>query len=1327
MASYSAAARARAAVPSPAVGASEREEIHLENQAAVAAMSPEEIADARAELLARLPAPALAMIRRRAAVAGRGSEGAPPPTAIPGDGVSTTLGQRPSVDAAGFKSPTSHLGAKKPAAPEEEAVEEEAMEDNDGGVAAQWVGCVERVRQLRFSLAGEPMGADAAADVEQALGLDALPPPLPGHTTTFPRLNATNMSLTCWFHGADGSDPAAAISERLAVERDLLRADGDPARGGYSLKEATILSRSSVAGQRAAGLKLISAVLLRATTSLMQGGSAGGLPLTGGSAKGCGASVPSEAAARSANWPAIWAYTTGPQLQLTVILRDICDFLVDRMALDDNSATVQLGAVHALHALLCCAANEAYFDKLECQWRGEEVVATCPIFRRRKASAREYSGGGRWKDNVKPEEFAPALGVAAETEVEAKKGVDTDAARTVASDADVASRDVVAGLIRMGVLPRIRYLLEVVQLPAADQPLIEILIAIARHSEAAAAAVLDCPHLIDALQAGFLRASISLVTSATAITIKLLKVLCQASAACAAQLATSGLLHLAVCHLLQQSPLSLAPGVSGHAVVLAPSPAQQLSVAVEGLRLWRVCLRYHFGRADLSDLYPQLCLWATASDAGPPASVLAREAYLALEALSPGLFRLRHLPQRRADPSSGVAVGHLSWQMVLALVDGALDWLVPNAVTAAAGGGSGGLAAMASVVHFLATVCALGLPEGASQDEGLGTDKAGGHDSGGAWLPPFLGEVRERLVASGLQDGAPLQTLLAASAQSGDGELALAATGCVHGVHRLAVALPLLQGHADLSERLLRAFGSALLEHRARLSACTAGSRGGPAPGPGVGWGRRQSGDPQYWSLPTAVLQAKARIAADLLEATGQQSEPEPATGGSMSYCDSPDRQGSKDGGAVRHFRFKVGLAVAGLAGPGDSALLARVLLSAVLDERALGDLLEQLATHMSLDGAGGATSALAALPARLRRLLLPHYVTEWLSVKERPQRAAVTEAGDVRPGGLAPVPEAEDEHGTEAEAAPGRLAETWVGQRLPLPEHWLLSALAVPRGADGGAAAADVVEAGLVLALCTLEAGWPEGSLVFSRPQVLHGLSQAFVASDGVVAGDLARSAVRALQDWCGRQLHAGVCFGRSYAMVAEQLANHFSDTSYGDRLYGRQVAALLAPPVACAEVRLATWQALANSGSLALLPDLADCFFPPDSYLSLPQESAAMLDLYVSAFTSGAWNRACSNAPSMTHALALHYVCIFLFQDWPSINSEDAAKRVTVISRLLRATASQNAVLQLVSYNPPHGQLQLLPDVERIRLLDNACISSPDIASNLAKLRPSLEFSGS
>eukprot|EP00850_Spirogloea_muscicola_P012311 SM000079S22429 [mRNA] locus=s79:147604:148224:+ [translate_table: standard] len=201
MASYSDAARVRAAAPLPAAQAvaagamSEREEIHLENQAAVAAMSPEEIADARAELLARLPAPALAMIRRRAAAAGRGSEGPPPPTAIPGDGVSAKPGQRPSVERAEFKSPTYDLGTKNQAAPEEEAVVEEAMEEDDDGGAAQWVGRVERVRRLRFSLAGEPMAAQAAAEVEQALGLGALPPPLPGQCSAAAADDSMNLGF----------------------------------------------------------------------------------------------------------------------------------------------------------------------------------------------------------------------------------------------------------------------------------------------------------------------------------------------------------------------------------------------------------------------------------------------------------------------------------------------------------------------------------------------------------------------------------------------------------------------------------------------------------------------------------------------------------------------------------------------------------------------------------------------------------------------------------------------------------------------------------------------------------------------------------------------------------------------------------------------------------------------------------------------------------------------------------------------------------------------------------------------------------------------------
>ena len=61
--------------------------------------------------------------------------------------------------------------------------------------------------------------------------------------------------------------------------------------------------------------------------------------------------------------------------------------------------------------------------------------------------------------------------------------------------------DPVASMLRMGLLPRLRYLLEVGRHPAAIAPALDILTAAARHSPDAATAVARCPRLIPVLVA----------------------------------------------------------------------------------------------------------------------------------------------------------------------------------------------------------------------------------------------------------------------------------------------------------------------------------------------------------------------------------------------------------------------------------------------------------------------------------------------------------------------------------------------------------------------------------------------------------------------------------------------------------------------------------------------------------------------------------------------------------------------------------------------------------------------------------------------------------
>lgn len=80
---------------------------------------------------------------------------------------------------------------------------------------------------------------------------------------------------------------------------------------------------------------------------------------------------------------------------------------------------------------------------------------TAPVFRRHTKLDEGFIGGGRWKYNVKASELYPFIRTASSQEE------DAEGKETVGDDATVASKDCAAGLIRMGLLPRIRYILEV--------------------------------------------------------------------------------------------------------------------------------------------------------------------------------------------------------------------------------------------------------------------------------------------------------------------------------------------------------------------------------------------------------------------------------------------------------------------------------------------------------------------------------------------------------------------------------------------------------------------------------------------------------------------------------------------------------------------------------------------------------------------------------------------------------------------------------------------------------------------------------------------------
>jgi RNA polymerase II-associated protein 1 len=94
--------------------------------------------------------------------------------------------------------------------------------------------------------------------------------------------------------------------------------------------------------------------------------------------------------------------------------------------------------------------NLSYFQKLPVH---ERHICTAPVFRSRPDLNQGFLQGGFWKYNTKPSNLLPDFH---ENENEGEDGN-----VTVKDDMVVAGQDVAAGLVRMSILPRICYLLEV--------------------------------------------------------------------------------------------------------------------------------------------------------------------------------------------------------------------------------------------------------------------------------------------------------------------------------------------------------------------------------------------------------------------------------------------------------------------------------------------------------------------------------------------------------------------------------------------------------------------------------------------------------------------------------------------------------------------------------------------------------------------------------------------------------------------------------------------------------------------------------------------------
>ncbi|XP_070698735.1 RNA polymerase II-associated protein 1 isoform X2 [Pempheris klunzingeri] len=250
-----------------------------------------------------------------------------------------------------------------------------------------------------------------------------------------------------------------------------------------------------------------------------------------------------------------------------------------RFALDDGVEGVMSSAVHALRALLVCAEDE---ECLDCTFSWFRGLASFPLL----PSAQE-------EEDEEDEELPESMRETAKEKEERK------------SDHDVARQDVVKGLLKMKLLPRLRYILEVVRpSPRVVQDVLEILTRIARHSSSSATQVLDCPRLMEVVLSEFLPTSwtasssplpLSVYGLPLASTMKLLRVLATSGRhACARLLNSFGVRERLSC-LLSADPSELLLG-----------PTEALRITTEAYRLWAVAAGYGQACKLYIDLYPSL-------------------------------------------------------------------------------------------------------------------------------------------------------------------------------------------------------------------------------------------------------------------------------------------------------------------------------------------------------------------------------------------------------------------------------------------------------------------------------------------------------------------------------------------------------------------------------------------------------------------------------------------------------------------------------------------------------------------------------------------------
>ena len=1115
----------------------------------------------------------------------------------------------------------------------------------------------------------------------------------------------------------EGSAPAP-----LPTERDPLRA-GEGEDIGYTFQEACALTRSSVLGQRVMGLQILGKILRLARRWSFE--AVNPLPYEDA------ASVSAPRLPNGVSWASVWVYATVDCAVSTLL----------RRALDDTHVQASTCALLAIHAM--CGGvgvggahgDEAQLvDSLESfsPLDPSDLTYTAPMWRSEPENA---PCGGSGFEPIPWEYAVEEIRLTADSTVELAEEPDQveeglNQQMKERRQATEQAADPLAAFLRMGILQRIRYLLETERSPQAEELALEMLATFARHSKAAAKAVARCPRLLstlinrlkDSCSGGSHGSPTEPPTVGLAHVVRVFRLTAQANKEVATELVTEGALKTAIRAAVTFGGVSVgAPGATnerprGYAAMIWR----------ETFRFWAVVAAWGLNSPAFDAVHPLVAPWMETSVASDDS--LAMDIFALLTTLS------KSLPNEGGADDAGppaeleiVDTEHpLSWRCATAAAKCAESWILSRERDV------GGLYTIAIAGRFLAALIVRS-PNDAQPviSRVLGSPNS----SSGAMSPSgVLGEALSVLDI--------LAVDCAGSATFDETNIEVSAWGSVlHSVLLLTIVSPDVWAEpavTTLASQIIRKFGT--MRKVVSRSSVDDQSHVRSRSSEGMRFSfdlqserRRSTSDvglptgdfdenlsPTVWmgqqpiiAASKLALQRAVVVAMEILDKAFAHAA---ASTSGKSRLGSPTRPSS--GEERKHLQEDVSTTVDAALGlisclpPGSGIIASQAMNAGIYSVRVLEPLLRKT------------KQALGDAEAVVRD-----------SCEEERQRLAIRESGvqlAVAAVTLVPPPEIAREVllggfamelTTPAEAkalsAPG-LCDP-IGSLLQGHPLWYLAPCSPRTTVQGWGTAGIACTLSLLmgmelakvprvrairpaLKMSAIGAVYVQGPTVWRDPAVSAPLGlltdlywrrmvknyiQSYhqgVRGYSMDLGSFASEGVGGLNDPLNQARGAGD------AAAAAAMVNSFAADSFGDALFARHIAMWLRVRVS-PKARAAAWIALSEGMALHLLPCASAMVPPAAAYVFFPpggEPDPTMRELYIKSIETGALDKALSgwagddyptkgkNSPPITAALAIHALAHVILSP-----GQGAAVAVETLHRILNRP-NTSVILRALIHTP-------------------------------------------